>query len=161
MVKGEKDIPYGEFAASVQHERFKDFTIEINGKTVENNGSGTIWGEGRFVRLLFRHCNQLRYDSGAATSDLNTIDFLQGITTENARIGGVPSYATFLAAVKTAGLTDLFTSGGPHVVFAPTDKAFVALPKDQLDALLADPNALRAYIVEGYYPTGTLGHGTF
>ncbi len=120
-----------------------------------------IWGEGDSFDCFFGTTTNYDTHSGAATSDLNTIDFLQGITTEAATIGGVPSYATFLAAVKTAGLTDLLTTGGPHLVFAPTDKAFAMLPKDQRDALLADPNALRAYIVEGYYPTGTLGHGTF
>jgi uncharacterized surface protein with fasciclin (FAS1) repeats len=53
-----------------------------------------------------------------------------------------------------AGLTDLLTSGGPHLALAPTDKAFASLPKDQLEALMANPKALGdflcAYIVEGY-----------
>ena len=105
------------YAASVQPEKFKDFTIEINGKTVENNGSGTIWGEGNSFDCFFGTTTNYDTHSGAATSDLNTIDFLQGITTEAARIGGVPSYATFLAAVKTAGLTDLLTLAG-HIWYS-------------------------------------------
>jgi TolB protein len=159
---GEKDVPYGEFAASVLPEKFKEFIVEFNGKTVENNGSGTNWPGSDFIDCYFGSSpeNETSH-TGANTSGLNAIDYLQGLSAESAEIGGVPSFATFLAAVKTAGLTDLLTTGGPHLIFAPTDAAFAALPKDQLDAFLADPNALRAYIVEGYYPTGTLGHGTF
>ncbi len=147
---GEKDVPYGGFAASVQPEKYKDFTIEINGKTVENNGSGTIGGAGDdlfdcFFGTTFSHDTH----SGAVTTGLNTIDYLQGITAKSARIGGTPSFAIFLAAVKSAGLTDLLSTGGPYLVFAPTDAAFAALPKDQLDVFLADPNALRPILSKG------------
>jgi Tol biopolymer transport system component len=158
---GEKDVPYGGFAASVLPERFKEFTLEINGKTVENNGSGTSWVAADTFDCFFGSVSSETSHTGAFTSGLNAIDYLQEIGAENARVGGVPSFATFLAAVKNAGLTELLSTGGPYLVFAPTDAAFAALPKDQLDALMSDPNVLRAYIVEGYYPTGTLGHGTF
>jgi Tol biopolymer transport system component/uncharacterized surface protein with fasciclin (FAS1) repeats len=158
---GEKDVPYGGFAASVLPEKFKDFTLEINGKPGENIFSGTNPAGNDFIDCFFGSAPSYDSHSSANTSGLNAIDYLQGLSAESARIGGVPSFATFLAAAKTAGLTDLLTTGGPYLLFAPTDAAFAALPKDQLDALLADPNALRAYIVEGYYPTYTLGQGTF
>ena len=54
----------------------------------------------------------------------------------------------------------MLANGGPYLLFAPTDAAFAALPKDQRDALLADPQALgdllRSHIVEGYYPPRSL-----
>jgi hypothetical protein len=54
----------------------------------------------------------------------------------------------------------LLKTGGPFLLLAPTDAAFAALPKDQRDALLADPQALgdllRSHIVDGYYPPRSL-----
>jgi uncharacterized surface protein with fasciclin (FAS1) repeats len=45
------------------------------------------------------------------------------------------SLKTFVSAVKSAGLSDALTSG-PLTVFAPSDKAFEALPAGTLDRLL-------------------------
>ncbi len=39
-------------------------------------------------------------------------------------------------------MVDALKGEGPFTVFAPTDEAFAALPKETLDALLADPKAL-------------------
>jgi uncharacterized surface protein with fasciclin (FAS1) repeats len=52
------------------------------------------------------------------------------------------SFNTLVAAVKQAGLVSTLTSNGPFTVFAPTDEAFAKIPKDKLDALLADKSAL-------------------
>ncbi len=52
------------------------------------------------------------------------------------------SFNTLVAAVQAAGLVDALKGEGPFTVFAPTDEAFAALPKETLDALLADPKAL-------------------
>ena len=52
------------------------------------------------------------------------------------------SFTTLVAAVQAAGLVDALKGEGPFTVFAPTDEAFAALPKETLDALLADPKAL-------------------
>jgi transforming growth factor-beta-induced protein len=92
---------------------------------------------------------------------LNAIDYLQAQTDASAKNGGrTNAYTTLLAAIKTAGLTDLLTTGGPYLLLAPTDEAFAALAKDKRDALLADPKALadllRGHIIAGYYPYGTL-----
>jgi transforming growth factor-beta-induced protein len=55
----------------------------------------------------------------------------------------------------------MLTTGGPYLLFAPTDAAFAALPNDKRDALLADPKAfadlIRTHLVEGYFPYGTMG----
>ena len=48
----------------------------------------------------------------------------------------------------------------PYLVMAPTDEAFAELPKDRLEELMADPealrNVLRNHIIEGYVPRGSL-----
>jgi uncharacterized surface protein with fasciclin (FAS1) repeats len=52
------------------------------------------------------------------------------------------SFNTLVIAVKTAGLVDTLKGPGPFTVFAPTDEAFAKIPKDQLNALLADKKKL-------------------
>ncbi len=99
--------------------------------------------------------------SSANTSPLNAVDLLQAFNAEAGKSGkGSPSNNTFLAAVQAAGLTDMLAHGGPYIIFAPTDEAFAALPKGTLDALMADKQALgaflRRHIVAGYYPPLTL-----
>jgi uncharacterized surface protein with fasciclin (FAS1) repeats len=51
-------------------------------------------------------------------------------------------FKTLVAAVQAAGLADTLSGPGPFTVFAPSDEAFAALPKDKLDALLKDKAAL-------------------
>jgi uncharacterized surface protein with fasciclin (FAS1) repeats len=48
------------------------------------------------------------------------------------------SFNTLVSAVQKAGLVETLKGKGPFTVFAPTDEAFAKVPKDQLDALLAD-----------------------
>ena len=45
-----------------------------------------------------------------------------------------PAFNTFLAAVRTAGLTDLLTSGRQRLMFAQPIKTFSSCRKDELDA---------------------------
>jgi uncharacterized surface protein with fasciclin (FAS1) repeats len=168
---GEKDVPYGGFGASAQTGgKYTSFDVGV-GEHVDRNGAGFTWPGLDIIDCFFgwyKGPTSHWVDSwtSESTSGLNAINFLQVASDQHVKNGGdvfgnIPSFDTFLTAVKNAGLTDLLTSGGPHLVFAPTDKAFASLSKDQLDALMADPKALgdflRAYIVEGYYPRGTLG----
>ncbi len=53
-----------------------------------------------------------------------------------------PVLSTLVAAVKKAGLVDTLNSAKDITVFAPTDDAFAAIPKDQLDKVLADKETL-------------------
>jgi uncharacterized surface protein with fasciclin (FAS1) repeats len=55
-------------------------------------------------------------------------------------------FKTLLSAIKIAGMQDEFKSAGPLTVFAPTDLAFAAMPKEKLDALFADKAALKKVI---------------
>lgn len=52
------------------------------------------------------------------------------------------SFTTLVTAVQVAGLEDTLKGEGPFTVFAPTDEAFAKIPQDQLEALLADKDAL-------------------
>ena len=52
------------------------------------------------------------------------------------------NFKTLLTAVEAAGLIKTLKGNGPFTVFAPTDDAFSKLPKDQLQALLADKDKL-------------------
>ncbi len=52
------------------------------------------------------------------------------------------AFNTLVVALQKAGLVETLKGPGPFTVFAPTDAAFAKVPKDQLDALLADKAAL-------------------
>jgi uncharacterized surface protein with fasciclin (FAS1) repeats len=62
-------------------------------------------------------------------------------------------FGTLLKAATAAELVETLQGEGPFTVFAPTDEAFAALPAGTLDALLADPEALKKvllyHVVEG------------
>jgi uncharacterized surface protein with fasciclin (FAS1) repeats len=53
-----------------------------------------------------------------------------------------PLLKTLTAAVEAAGLVDTLNSAENLTVFAPTDEAFAAIPKKDLNALLKDKKAL-------------------
>merc|ERR1711936_711234 len=67
-----------------------------------------------------------------------------------------PQLSTLLAAVKAAGLVETLSGEGPFTVFAPTNEAFAEIPKDTLDALLADKEALTAVLLRHVVPGATL-----
>lgn len=56
------------------------------------------------------------------------------------------SFNTLVAAVQAAGLVETLSGPGPFTVFAPTDEAFAQIPADELNALLADKDALTAVL---------------
>jgi uncharacterized surface protein with fasciclin (FAS1) repeats len=62
------------------------------------------------------------------------------------------SFETLVAAVKAAGLVETLQGPGPFTVFAPTDEAFAKLPAGTVEALLADPEALRAVLTYHVVP---------
>ena len=55
-------------------------------------------------------------------------------------------FTILMKAVKVAGLEDALNGDGPFTVFAPTDKAFKALPKGTLEALLKDKEKLSSIL---------------
>lgn len=61
-------------------------------------------------------------------------------------------FKTLAAALQKAGLVDTLKGKGPFTVFAPTDAAFAKVPKEQLDALLADKEKLTAVLTYHVVP---------
>lgn len=61
-------------------------------------------------------------------------------------------FTTLVTAVQAAGLVDTLKGEGPFTVFAPTDEAFAAIPKADLEALLADKEKLTAVLTYHVVP---------
>lgn len=61
-------------------------------------------------------------------------------------------FDTLVVAVKAAELVDTLKGSGPFTVFAPTDKAFEKVPKDQLEALLKDKEKLQGVLTYHVVP---------
>lgn len=53
---------------------------------------------------------------------------------------------TFIKVIKAAGLAPALKGKAKLTIFAPTDKAFAAIPKPLLKAVLSDPAKLRAIL---------------
>merc|ERR1712119_75682 len=67
-------------------------------------------------------------------------------------VTGDERFSTLLAAVGAAGLADTLATGGSFTVFAPTNDAFAKVPKDALDALLADKEAITKVLLRHVVP---------
>ena len=53
---------------------------------------------------------------------------------------GLDDFSTVVAAVKAAGLAETLQGKGPFTLFAPTNKAFAALPEGTVASLLLPEN---------------------
>jgi uncharacterized surface protein with fasciclin (FAS1) repeats len=62
------------------------------------------------------------------------------------------NFKTLVTALETAGLADTLKGDGPFTVFAPTDAAFAKIPKDQLNALMANKTQLTALLTYHVVP---------
>jgi uncharacterized surface protein with fasciclin (FAS1) repeats len=51
-----------------------------------------------------------------------------------------PKFSTLATALTVSGLTESLSQEGPFTIFAPTNEAFEALPKDELDKLMKPEN---------------------
>ncbi len=61
-------------------------------------------------------------------------------------------FETLLAAATAADLVGVLQGDGPFTVFAPTDEAFAKIPAAQLQALLADKDALQKVLLYHVVP---------
>jgi uncharacterized surface protein with fasciclin (FAS1) repeats len=60
---------------------------------------------------------------------------------------GNKDFSTLVSLLKKADLVTTLEGTGPFTVFAPTNEAFAAIPKDQLDALEANPALLKSVLL--------------
>jgi transforming growth factor-beta-induced protein len=56
-------------------------------------------------------------------------------------------FTTLVTALQAAGLVETLQGEGPFTVFAPTDEAFAKLPAGTVEALLNDPEQLKAILL--------------
>ena len=64
---------------------------------------------------------------------------------------GAKSFGTLVAAVKAAGLVETLKGEGPFTVFAPTDEAFMKLPKGTVESLLKPENKDKLVAILTYH----------
>lgn len=71
-------------------------------------------------------------------------------------VAGSENHKVLTSLVQQAGLIGTLNGDGPFTVFAPTDEAFAAVPKDTLNAVAADEELLRGvltyHVVAGTIP---------
>lgn len=60
---------------------------------------------------------------------------------------GNKDFSTLVSLLQKADLVKTLEGTGPFTVFAPTNEAFAAIPKDKLDALAANPAMLKSVLL--------------
>jgi uncharacterized surface protein with fasciclin (FAS1) repeats len=67
-----------------------------------------------------------------------------------------PVLSQLVGAVKAAGLVDTLNTAKDITVFAPTNDAFAAVPKDTMDAAMKDPKGLLTKVLTNHVVQGRL-----
>ncbi len=105
--------------------------------------------------------------AGASTSSMSTAPTTtssQNVVQDCAET--TPQLSTLVAAIKAAGLVHTLEGSGPFTVFAPTNRAFAALPKGTLKKLLEPANKgelvgiLTYHVVPGTLKSSQIQPGT-
>lgn len=75
-----------------------------------------------------------------------------------------PDFSTLVSLLKKADLVTTLETKGPFTVFAPTNEAFAAIPKKDLDALESNPEMLKSvllyHVVSGDITSDKIKPGT-
>lgn len=114
-------------------------------KTSSSHGST----KGKFTGLaLIAGFTSMLFISGCATKESSSSNMAMAGADKDIVDTAVAAgtFTTLVVAVQEAGLVDTLKGEGPFTVFAPTDDAFAKIPDDQLQALLADKEALTAVL---------------
>lgn len=171
----ENQVPYGGYQAAVWPVgEFTGFEITASGQPQPLDSSSDPDWHGMGVDSM--QCfggtlpgtggTDFDYVGSALNTDLSPIDYMKmfGVVARQQR-----SFDIFLKAIQTAGLTEQLNTGGPYLVFAPSDSGFgdavnlKLLPQTKLDAIQNDPKAaaefVKGYVAQGFYPLGSLSGG--
>jgi uncharacterized surface protein with fasciclin (FAS1) repeats len=104
-------------------------------------------------------------DFGNATASSSAVIAPAGDEDLVGLAASVDDLSTLVTAVKAAGLVETLKGEGPFTVFAPTNKAFEALPEGTLEMLLKPENkeklvaVLTYHVVAGNYPAAKVKDG--
>lgn len=73
-------------------------------------------------------------------------------------------HVTLVKLINASGLNETLAKGGPYTIFAPTDKAFDALPTGTIDELMNNTSELRRvlsyHVADGELTKQDLGNMT-
>ena len=165
---------YGEASAFVcpsNNQQFEEVFVTTAGNPDKVIASGDMYCHvgvsGAYIAYGDYPNNVNISNDSQGTSEANVLDYLAEFNNYKSYTddGHLLTFNTLLAAIDKAGIRDLFASQDPYFFLAPTDEAFSALPKDQLDALLNDPQQLTKLLktgfMTGYYPSGSLSGATY
>jgi len=151
-------------AGSVETVNGAELTIAPSGDLIEVNGTsmvvcGNVQTANGTVHIID---NVLVPEAGEAMADLTATNIgpacsavpadgegsFDGMADDPAATAASnnPVLSTLVTAVSEAGLVDTLNGEGPFTIFAPTNDAFAAIPEDQLNAILGDPETLTSIL---------------
>ncbi|MGI9586380.1 MAG: fasciclin domain-containing protein, partial [Acidimicrobiia bacterium] len=138
--------------------------VALDGSYVETLGGELVWVDVMSDKVYLNSDSEVVgtdiYASNGIIHVIDTVLVPQDIV-ETAVAND--DFNLLVAAVGAAGLGDALSApNGPYTVFAPTDKAFEALPEETLDYLLDPANVeelqrvLTYHVAEGVVPESTV-----
>ena len=124
----------------------------LKSKKLDTLQGGSVLISGSRPNPAVNSSRIVKTDIAATNGVIHVIDtvLIPGNIVDTAKTAG--TFKTLLAAAKAAGLVEALTASDANVtVFAPTDKAFAALPKGTVEDLLKHANRKRLATILKYH----------
>ncbi|MEM6379505.1 MAG: fasciclin domain-containing protein [Bacteroidota bacterium] len=118
-----------------------------------------------FVGTSYAQCGSKSTSTTNANSNTASYAAAAGDSDIVSLAAGTEDLSTLVAAVKAAGLVEVLQGEGPFTVFAPSNKAFEALPAGTVETLLKPENkeqliqVLTYHVVAGKVLSTDLSNG--
>lgn len=141
-----EDLPFGDYAlipvTIAPHDILVTFAGDPEAVLFQNNGETPPSADLLLLTVMVGSYPDGLAVTGAVSRlpDHSLLDFLADYDRDGIR------FTTLLNALAVTGLAEELAEAGRYTVFAPTDAAFALLGEEVLEALLADPEALRALL---------------